>query len=292
MSFKQIIINIDSKSADILSELFFDLDVLSVSIEDQFEGTDLEQAIFDEPGMAAAGLWNHSKLVVLVNDDTNIQELVSNAENLFGQKLQHQVEIIDDQDWVRLTQSQFQPIKVTDNYYIVPTWHELPDKSAKSIILDPGLAFGTGSHPTTFMCLEWIAKNVNSKHNVLDYGCGSGILAITAKKFGAKNVYGVDIDPQAILSSKENATKNQEEIYFTIPEKLPNLEFEVVIANILSNPLRLLAPHLAKLTKAKLILSGILDTQSKELSEIYSNWFTVIEAKLMDGWVLLECTKK
>lgn len=291
MAFKQLIINIDSKRADQLSDIFFDLETLSVSIEDQHEGTELEQPIFNEPGMVVEGLWEHSKVVILLDSKTNIEELVSNAKAMLDSDFSYTVENLDDQDWVRLTQSQFQPIKVNDNYYIVPSWHELPNKSAKSIILDPGLAFGTGSHPTTFMCLEWLASNVTNNNNVLDYGCGSGILAITAKKFDAYDVYGVDIDEQAIIASKSNALNNEVNINFTTPDKLPDQKFDIVVANILSNPLRLLAPALSNLTKSKLILSGILDSQSDELSEIYSQWFKVIPAKTIDGWVLLECTR-
>lgn len=291
MAFKQLIINIDSKNADKLSDIFFDLKVLSVSIEDQYEGTDLEQPIFNEPGMIVEGLWEHSKVIVLVDDNIQIADLIQKAKEQLGQNFSYSVEQVDDQDWVRLTQNQFQPIEITKNFYIVPSWHEIPNNSTKSITLDPGLAFGTGSHPTTFMCLEWIANHVNNEYSVLDYGCGSGILAIAAKKFAAHKVYGVDIDEQAIISSKANALNNQVTINFISADKLPPQSFDIVIANILSNPLRMLAPLLARLTQSQLILSGILESQIEELSLIYGQWFTVKAAKIMDGWVLLECTK-
>ena len=291
MMFKQLTINIDSTTADKLSDIFFDLDILSVSIEDQYNDTDLEQVIFGEPGIVVEGLWENSRLVVLVEQHTDIKKLVSKAKSLLGQSFDYTVESINNQDWVSLTQNQFQPIKVSDKLYIVPSWHESPDKEATAITLDPGMAFGTGSHPTTFMCLQWLSKNITPQNSVLDYGCGSGILAITAKKLGADIVYGVDIDKEAIVSSKTNATNNNVAITFTESNKLPAKTFEVVIANILSNPLRLLAPSLAKLTKSKLILSGILDSQAEELSDIYSRWFKNISTTTMDGWVLLECVK-
>ncbi len=292
MSFKQIVINIDSKSADELSDIFFDLNALSVSIEDQYEGTELEQPIFDEPGIVVDRLWDFSKIVVLYDENVNIPNLISEAVKLLGHEFSYAVEHVDDEDWVRKTQSQFKPIKINDNFYIVPSWHDLPDKTAKSIILDPGLAFGTGSHPTTFMCLEWLAQNVLPQHSVLDYGCGSGILAISAKIHGAHTVHGVDIDPQAIESSIINAQNNSAHIKFTTPDKkLTQKSYDIVVANILSNPLRILAPTLAKLTQSKLILSGILHSQSEELMDIYSQWFKVTEARILDGWVLLECSK-
>ena len=292
MSFKQIIINIDSKTADILSDILFNLNALSVSIEDQYEGTDLEQPIFNEPGMVVESLWDNSRINVLLDENTNITEFISNAVAILGYEFDYQVELIDDQDWVRLTQSQFNPIQINQDFYIVPSWHEIPNKTAKSIILDPGLAFGTGSHPTTFMCLNWISTNINLKHSVLDYGCGSGILAIAAKIHGAHKVYGVDIDEQAIESSKYNAHNNNVDIIFSHADNLTINNFDIVIANILSNPLRILAPRLAKLCRHTLILSGILDSQSEELSNIYRQYFTTVKiVNNVDGWILLRCDK-
>lgn len=293
MSFVQLVINIDSASADKLSDIFMELNALSVSALDQHEGTDLEQPLFNEPGHEVEGLWDNSRLLVLFDSTTQIDNIVAEATEMLGHKFEYTIENIDDQDWVRLTQSQFDPIEINHKLYIVPSWHESPNSAATTITLDPGLAFGTGSHPTTFMCLDWISNNISSStNNVLDYGCGSGILAITAKKFGAKHVYGVDIDVQAIESSHSNTKTNNVEIWLGLPDKLPEASFETVIANILSNPLRMLAPALAKLSQKKLILSGILESQSAELIEIYAKWFSHVKvANTMDGWVLLECSK-
>jgi ribosomal protein L11 methyltransferase len=280
-------------AADKLSDIFLDLGALSVSIEDQHTGTELEQAIFNEPGMEISGLWNESRIIALFAENTDISTVAANAMSALEHEFSYTTDIIADQDWVTLTQNQFTPIKIKDNFYIVPSWHNSPNSHAINITLDPGLAFGTGSHPTTFMCLEWIANNVSTSiSTLLDYGCGSGILAIAAKKFDAKNVYGVDIDQQAITSSISNSTDNKVEIKLCSPSDLPDMQFDIVIANILSNPLRILAPTLARLTKQTLVLSGILEAQADELSEIYSHWFNVKIAQNIDGWVLLECNKK
>lgn len=292
MGFLQLAINIDSKSADRLSDIFMELGALSVSALDQHEGTALEQPLFNEPGHEVQGLWDNSRLLVLFDESADASELTAAAIGILGQKFDYEIETVDDQDWVRLTQSQFDPIRINNRLYIVPSWHISPNPDAITIILDPGLAFGTGSHPTTFMCLDWISNNIQSTaKTVLDYGCGSGILAIAAKKCGAVSVYGVDIDEQAIEASISNAVINEADIKFSQPEQLSGMKFEIVIANILSNPLRMLAPALAKITQNTLILSGILESQSTELIEIYKQWFKqVVIANNMDGWVLLECS--
>jgi ribosomal protein L11 methyltransferase len=294
MSFKQIIINIDSQRAEQLSDIFFDLGALSVSIEDEHEGTELEQPIFNEPGMIVEALWEHSKVVVLFDDLADVASLVSAAEIELNAAFSYVQENVDDQDWVRLTQSQFEPIEVTPNLYIVPSWHSIPNAEATGIILDPGLAFGTGSHPTTFMCLRWIAENITPELEVLDYGCGSGILAITAKKVGAKLVDGVDIDAQAIESSLYNAEVNQVRVNFCLPNQFLAKQYDVVIANILSNPLRMLASALASYVKpsGQIILSGILESQIEEMCEIYAQWFVMSTYTIQDGWACLHGVKK
>ena len=308
MSFIQLTIDLDSKTIDSqvvdsriadsrvvdkLSDIFIELGALSVSIEDQHTGTELEQAIFNEPGMEVSNLWDASRLIVLFAENTDINAIITTAKVTLGHEFSYTTEIIADQDWVKITQDQFTPIKIKDNFYIVPSWHKSPDTHAINVTLDPGLAFGTGSHPTTFMCLEWIANNINSSVNsLLDYGCGSGILAIAGKKFDVREVYGVDIDSQAIISSTNNSSDNNTAIKFCTPNDLPDMQFDVVVANILSNPLRILAPMLAGLTKHTLVLSGILEAQSEELTDIYNHWFKVRVAQNIDGWVLLECNKK
>lgn len=293
MSFKQLVINIDSQNAERLSDIFFDLGALSVSIEDQYEGTEFEQPIFNEPGFEVEKLWEHSKVVVLLDPASDINELVLAAKNELAGEFTFVEEHVDDQDWVRLTQSQFDPIKVSANLYIVPSWHTLPDPTATGIVLDPGLAFGTGSHPTTFMCLRWLSAHVKPSHEILDYGCGSGILAITAKKLGAITVHGVDIDPQAIEASLSNAEINKVEVKFSLPDGFVAREYDVVVANILSNPLRMLASALASYVKSggEIILSGVLDSQIEEISAIYAQWFKMDVAEILDGWACLHGIK-
>lgn len=294
MSFQQLKINIDSKRAEQLSDIFFELGALSVSIEDQYEGTELEQPIFNEPGMDVKGLWEHSTVVVLLNADDDIEAIITASQNELNSTFDYVLEQVDDQDWVRLTQSQFEPIEVTSKLYIVPSWHTIPNPDATGIILDPGLAFGTGSHPTTFMCLKYLAENITSNMKVLDYGCGSGILAITAKKLGAQLVDGVDIDPQAIESSLFNAKNNQVNVNFYLPDTFTAGQYDLVVANILSNPLRMLASALASYVKphGKIILSGILADQIEEMSTIYSQWFTMNTYTIQDGWACLEGLRK
>jgi ribosomal protein L11 methyltransferase len=209
-------------------------------------------------------------------------------------KLQYTTEIIQEQDWVRATQSQFDPIKITDNLWIVPTWHSAPNADAINIVLDPGLAFGTGSHPTTHLCLAWLTQTVSAQDTVLDYGCGSGILAIAAKKLGASTVIGTDIDEQAIQSSLYNAEQNNVVAEFYHANQYQPREFDVVVANILSSALSVLAPALAKSCKSggKIALSGILKEQESAVSAIYAEWFDMQAPQYMDAWVLLTGTKK
>ncbi|HEX5538571.1 MAG TPA: 50S ribosomal protein L11 methyltransferase, partial [Methylophilaceae bacterium] len=201
------------------------------------------------------------------------------------------------QDWVRATQSQFEPICIRDDLWIVPTWHSAPNPQALNIVLDPGLAFGTGSHPTTHLCLAWLADCVQPEHTVLDYGCGSGILAIAAKKLGAARVMGVDIDAQAIQASDYNAGQNKVSAEFCLPaafDKLFDSKADIVVANILSSALMVLAPALAAACKpdGKIALSGILHEQAKMVSNVYAEWFKMNAPVCMDAWVLLTGTKR
>jgi ribosomal protein L11 methyltransferase len=261
MSFKQIKIWTNSEHIDLLSDILFEHNALSVSIEDQHEGTALEEPIFNEPGMEIDQLWKNSLLTALFEANSDIANIIAQTKLQSQTEFNYQIEEVDDQDWVRLTQSQFDPIMITEQLYIVPSWHQIPNPEAVGIILDPGLAFGTGSHATTFMCLRWLSHNVQPEDSILDYGCGSGILAITAKKLGAAKVNGVDIDPQAIEASIYNAENNQVSVNFCTPKQFVPQTYDIVVANILSNPLRMLAGALASYVKpgGKIVLSGILD---------------------------------
>ncbi|MBM3115065.1 50S ribosomal protein L11 methyltransferase [Jeongeupia naejangsanensis] len=295
MSWQELRITTDSKHAEALSDALFDLGALSVSIEDAAAGTDAEKPIFGEPGEPVDQMWDLSVVVAHLPDEMDPQLAVAAAANTVGIDHPHfAVVTVEDQDWVRLTQSQFDPIRISERLWITPTWHESPNPDAINIALDPGLAFGTGSHPTTHLCLQWLDANIAGGETLLDYGCGSGILAIAAKKVGAGQTHGVDIDPQAMIASKQNAEQNGVEIDFFLPDALPAGEYDVVVANILTNPLKALAPMLAGRVKAggRIALSGILAEQADEIVAIYGAWFDFAPAKASEGWVCLSGRKR
>jgi len=290
-------LNANEQNAEAISDALMDIGALSVSIEDANADTQTEQAIFGEPGDPPPGIWQDCIITAMFENDADVNSIILALQNeVIGfnwSKLQYRVETITDQDWVRATQTQFNPIKITDKLWIVPTWHNAPNQDAINIILDPGLAFGTGSHPTTSLCLEWLTQQPNL-NDVLDYGCGSGILAIAAKKLGAKVVVGVDIDSQAIAASNYNASQNSVEINFYDANTFTQQTFDVVVANILSSALMVLAPVLAKYCNVggKLALSGILDVQTDALITRYSEWFNMDTPTNKEAWVLLTGTKR
>ncbi len=297
-------IEANEQNAELISDAVMDLGALSASIEDAFAETSAEQAIFGEPSSQhihypPPGIWQQSIVTAMFDATTDVQQVIQTLSLATAiAHFQYSTEIIEEQDWVRATQAQFDPIKITDKLWIVPSWHqenwlETANQAAINIILDPGLAFGTGSHPTTHLCLEWLTETIPA-HSVLDYGCGSGILAIAAKKLGAQCVVGVDIDEQAIVASQYNAEQNQVEIAFYDANTFRHDTFDVVVANILSSALMVLAPVLAKYCKAggKLALSGILETQTEALTQRYSEWFTIDAPRQQDAWILLTGIKK
>ena len=285
----------NEQNAELISDALMEIGALSASIEDANAETDSEQAIFGEPGDPPPGIWQQNIVTAMFDENTDVSQVIRalSAETAIP-KFQYSTEIIAEQDWVRATQAQFEPIKITDMLWIVPTWHDAPNSEAVNIVLDPGLAFGTGSHPTTHLCLAWLAQHNLKNQTVLDYGCGSGILAIAAKKLGAKHVVGVDIDTQAIIASNYNAEQNQVSIAFYDANAFSHETFDVVVANILSSALMVLAPALAKYCKtgAKLALSGILEAQKETLIARYSEWFDMDSPQQNDAWILLTGTKR
>lgn len=262
---------------------------LSVEVTDAHADTSAEQAIFSEPGEIAGESWSWQKLVALFNDDIDVLATL----RCVGQELDFAsprivlVARVADQDWVRATQQQFKPICVSPQLWVVPTWHQPPDSTAINLVLDPGLAFGTGSHSTTLLCLRWLDQNITGGESVIDYGCGSGILAIAAAKLGAARVMGVDIDPYAIIASRANAAQNQVEGEFILANQLSMRTFDVVLANILANPLRILAPLLCGLTApgGRLVLAGLLSDQTQELLALYAQWLEILDLEEEEGWV-------
>ena len=282
-------------TADLISDTLMAQGALSAIIEDANANTLDEQPIFGEPGDPPPGIWQQNLVSALFDDDVDVAAIVADLQRKTKLNyLTYSTEVIEEQDWVRATQSQFDPIKITDDLWIVPTWHNAPNANALNIVLDPGLAFGTGSHPTTHLCLAWLKKTVQPNNSVLDYGCGSGILAIAAKKLGAAEVVGTDIDPQAIQSSLYNAEQNQVQASFLHASLYQSKAFDIVVANILSSALSVLAPALANSCKSggKIALSGILKEQAADVSAIYADWFNMDSPQTMDAWVLLTGTKK
>ena len=278
-----------------LSDALEALDALSVSVEDADAQTPAEQALFGEPGMPApkAG-WNRSRVVALFGTEAAAREAAEllAPQEFFGDGQVLGVRAVAEQDWVRLTQSQFEPVEITPTFWIVPSWHEPPAGAQQVLRLDPGLAFGTGTHPTTRMCLRWTAQRDWSGQRVLDYGCGSGILAIGAAKFGARDIVAVDIDPAAVESTGLNAAAN----HVTLAAGLPDLAhgtFDLVLANILATPLKVLAPLLCVHVRSggHLVLAGILARQADELREAYAPWVALSVSDEADGWILMTAVK-
>jgi ribosomal protein L11 methyltransferase len=281
-------------SVESLSDALEALQALSVSVEDADAQTDAEQALFGEPGMPAPRqAWQRSRVLALfaTQDGANEASDVLAQQGFFVDCQLVGIAAVPDQDWVRLTQSQFTPVEITPTFWIVPTWHEVPAQAQTIIRLDPGLAFGTGTHPTTRMCLRWLAQRTQqggSLGRVLDYGCGSGILAIGAAKLGAKEIDAVDIDVAAIESTELNAAANEVSIRAGQSE-LAQGQYQTVLANILATPLKVLAPLLCAHVGAggALVLAGILERQAQELTLAYAPYCKLSVADSEDGWILM-----
>lgn len=296
MAWQSVRITVEAARAEALSDALIESGALSVSLEDANADSVDETPIFGEPGMPDAGLWDRCVVVALLDERANVETILREAALEAGLDALpgHQIEAVAEQDWVRLTQSQFDTIPISPRLWIVPTWHEAPDASALNIRLDPGLAFGTGSHPTTKLCLQWLDENIRGGESVLDYGCGSGILAIAARKLGAGSAWGVDIDPQAVQTARENAVMNAVNIDYFVAENAPSTQADIVVANILTNPLKALAPLLSALVKPKgnIVLSGILEQQAKDVIQVYGKWFDFKVPALLEGWVRLAGDKR
>jgi ribosomal protein L11 methyltransferase len=285
----------DASRADPLCDALMAAGALSASIEDADAGTPDERPQFGEPGSINSPGWDHSRVVALLEEDADVPALLAEASAAIGlsEPLNYAVGTVADQNWVQLTQSQFDPIRISERLWIVPSWHESPDPAAINLILDPGMAFGTGSHPTTRLCLEWLERTVSPSCSVLDYGCGSGILAIAAARLGAGRVAGVDIDPQAVESARANAERNEVSALFADSAEPVAGEYDLVVANILSNPLRVLAPAICAHVRSGgcLALSGILREQAEEIIAIYAQWLPMEVADTREDWVCLSGVK-
>jgi ribosomal protein L11 methyltransferase len=296
VSWLSLSVRAEADYAEALSEALLERGALSVDMLDADADTPDEQAIFGEPGEPTAAVWQHNLVNALFESHIDVEGVFQASCITLGINPipEHRVQTLEESDWVRLTQAQFDPIRISDRLWIVPTWHNPSDPDAINIALDPGLAFGTGSHPTTRLCLRWLDNNLKGGESVLDYGCGSGILAIAAMKFGASSAVGVDVDAQAVQASHDNAHANQVCADFFLPDDVALVEYDVVVANILTNPLRALAPLLAGATKSggRIVLSGILADQASGVMQIYAQWFDLDPFVLDEGWACVSGVKR
>lgn len=285
----------DAAHAEALADALLVAGAISASVEDAQAGTELETPQFGEPGSPTTPIWALSRVVALFEPAADLRERIAVAVRhaRIAQRPEISFEEVAEQDWVRLTQSQFDPIRISDRLWIVPSWHVAPDPAALNLELDPGLAFGTGSHPTTRLCLEWLEANIAPGCSVLDYGCGSGILGIAALKLGAGDVLGVDIDPAALTAAADNAARNRVALRLA-PSSAPLAEsFDRVVANILTNPLMLLAPLLCARLKpgGRLALSGVLEAQADQVIAAYAPHLPLSVGAAHEGWIRLEGLK-
>jgi ribosomal protein L11 methyltransferase len=294
MAFRELIFTVSEDLAESLGDALMELGALSISVSDAAADTDEEKPLYGEPGLSPEkNAWEQSQVVALFDENGLSAPEISLALSEEGFQVNMPTELkVEEQDWVRLTQSQFDPIQVGQRLWVVPSWHDAPnDPNAVCLAVDPGLAFGTGSHPTTKLCMQWLEEHEGLSHKtLLDYGCGSGILAIAAKRLGCGSAIGVDIDPQAVSSAKDNALRNKVAVEFYLPEEdTSKSQHDLVVANILANPLQVLAPALCQriAPEGHIVLSGILARQAKEVIDTYKPWLTLYVWREYDGWICL-----
>lgn len=283
MAWVQFICHTSPDMAEALSEALSECGAAAVTLED-----DADQPIY-EPDIGETPLWADTRLTALFDAEISEQSVLDMLAAMLPEVPRFRVEAVEDKDWEREWMANFQPIQFGDKLWIVPSWHKAPDEQAVNILLDPGLAFGTGTHATTALCLNWLDQADLKGKYVIDYGCGSGILAIAAALLGAERVIGVDTDPQALEATRENARRNGVEVEAYLPGNCPDEPCDLLLANILAGPLQNLAPRFANLCKpnTQLVLSGILQSQADEVAESYAPWFTMQPAVSREDWVRL-----
>ncbi|MSQ21086.1 MAG: 50S ribosomal protein L11 methyltransferase [Betaproteobacteria bacterium] len=297
MAWQSLVIEVPGTIAECLSDALLEAGALSVAVEDANLGTAAEQPRYGEPMFDQRGdAWQHSRISAVFEIGVKVEQALAEATAActLPSSVSGRVEIIDDKDWVRHTQSQFEPIHITERVWIVPSWHANPDPSAINIMLDPGLAFGSGSHPTTQLCATWLEQRVTPGVSLIDYGCGSGVLAIIAARLGAGHLYGVDIDPAAVTTARDNARLNGVVGEFVDGNSPLSHQADLVVANILANPLKILAPVLAQLTRTRgrLVLSGLLVEQIESVSACYAPYFQMSTFGTRGDWAALEGVRR
>ncbi len=290
MTWQRVSLIVAGEDAEALVEALEARGAISVDLSDADAGTEREQAVFAEPG-AEAGLWPRCRLCALFEARAEVSAALDNALLDAGAPAIEaaSTDRLEDADWVALTQRQFEPIRVGERLWIVPTWHKAPDAHAINVVLDPGAAFGTGSHPTTRLCLAWLERNVRVGDTILDYGCGSGILAIAAMKLGAARATAVDVDPLALETARYNASRNAVALDVRDAQQEMAETARITVANILANPLRVLAPLITSRTRpgGAIALSGILEDQADSVAAAYAPWAALGVVAREAGWVLL-----
>ena len=294
MSYVALRFDADADSANGWADALLDAGALSVDIADANAGTADEAPLYDEPGASPASHWPVSRLTALFSAAKVLSGVLAEIAARGEALPPHETFDVPEQDWVRATQAQFTPLRIADGLWIVPSWCDAVDPAAINLALDPGLAFGTGSHPSTRLCLRWLQRELRPGETVLDFGCGSGILAIAAARLGAGHVMGTDIDPHALTASRANATRNGVDATFLPVDGLSSTEaFDVVVANILANPLVSLAPALSRHVRlgGRIVLSGILDAQAAAVMTVYDRWFTIGVCERDEGWCALAGTR-
>jgi ribosomal protein L11 methyltransferase len=287
---------LEASQAEPVSDALLDAGALAVEVTDADAGTARERPVFGEPGGEFGPVWRVNRLNVLFDAHADVEGAARTALAAAGVDPLPKLDIsaVAEQDWVRASQDQFSAIQISPRLWIVPSWCEVPDPAAISLRLDPGLAFGTGGHATTWQCLRWMEAHLAPGAAVLDYGCGSGVLAIAAKRLGAGRVVAVDIDPAALQASRDNARANHVLIEVSSPDAVPPGPYDVVVANILSNPLRVLAPLLAAFQQrgGRMVLAGILRQQAQAVAAAYADWYAMEVVSEQDGWTCLAGTRK
>ena len=290
MAWQRLALVVEGRHAETLADFLEEEGALATEITDADAGTPREQAVFGEPGSEARP-WPRARISALLATEIDASAVLERALRASGVPVLEDAELdrIEDADWVALTQRQFEPLRVGERLWIVPTWHAPPEPEAVNVILDPGAAFGTRSHPTTRLCLAWLERHLQAGDALLDYGCGSGILGIAALKLGAGSVTGVDVDPQALEAARYNSQLNGVVLDVRDAHTAPPAAVDIAIANILANPLRMLAPLIANHTRpgGTIVLSGILENQADTVAAAYAPWARLEVAARDSGWVLL-----
>jgi ribosomal protein L11 methyltransferase len=291
MAWIQITFHVRAEHAPAIADALSDLNALAVTL------VDAEDNPVYEPDPGAVDLWQRTKVIGLFGEDHDIKPIIRHIETRFPQQLlDHNIENIADENWVSKSLDQFQPLRCGDRLWIVPTWHTPPDPHAVNVMLNPGLAFGTGNHATTALCLEWLDANPPAGQTVLDFGCGSGILAIAALKLGAERVLVVDHDPQAIEATLANAAENQlqDRIAIVSADDIQEASIDTLLANILAGPIISLAPRFMPWLKvgSPAILSGILSEQGNQVTQTYQPWFTITNVVERDNWLRIDTRRK